>query len=288
MAKNNYLVAACWFILHVLFSSSNDCLATMLGQNLPSFEIVFLRFLFGIITLLPFLMKGGIESFKTSRIEIHILRGALLFSGIAIWVICLSEVKMVMITIMGFSIPIFFIILAYFLLNEKIGLRRLLVAIIGFIGIIIVLDPTGLDFKPISFLLLIAVIAFALLDIINKKFVSKESFINMIFYSSLFTCMFAAIPTFYQGFVMPNAKQILLCAALGAGANLLLYALLKSFALAEASSLAPLRYLELLFTSSLGYIFFGQIPHQSIYIGAFIIISCNLLLIYFEKSQKIA
>jgi S-adenosylmethionine uptake transporter len=286
MSSKVYIIAPLWFLLHVLMSSFNDCLAISLGATLPAFEIVFFRFFFSMLVLLPFMFEQGKGAFKTEHIPVHMARGALLFGGIAIWVMCLGQVPMVMVTIMGFTIPIFFIILASFLLKEEIGQRRLLITIVGFLGVLLVVSPTSSDFKPISLLLLPAVIFFALLDVINKKFISKESTINMLFYSSLFTCLFSLIPAVYKGFIMPSLMDLSLCLALGSGANLILYALLKSFSLADASSLAPLRYVELIFSSIFGYLFFNQIPGKSLYLGAFIIISCNLLLIYLENSKK--
>jgi len=71
---------------------------------------------------------------------------------------------------------------------------------------------------------------FASLDVLNKIFIGKESFWAMIFYTALFTTVIAAVPA-AMAWVTPTGAQLGLLAILGAGANLLLYCLLKSFSL---------------------------------------------------------
>jgi S-adenosylmethionine uptake transporter len=286
MIKPNYLTAALWFLSHVLISSINDTIAIYLGCNLSSFEITTLRFFFGTITLCLVMIPKGLSCFKTSNVKIHFIRSVLLFAGISIWISCLNDVPLVLVTLMSFTIPIFFIILAYFLLKEKIGISRLIITVLGFIGIIVAINPFSENFQNISLLLIIAVICFALLDVVNKKYVSSESTLNMMFYSALFTLLLSLAPTFFYGFIWPSNKEIILCFFLGAGANLILYTLLKAFALADATSLSPLRYTELLISALIAYFLFGQIPEHSIYIASLIIVPCNFMLIYYETKKE--
>jgi S-adenosylmethionine uptake transporter len=286
LRKNiNYFKALSWFLFSLLVSSCNDIIAKKLGQNISGFEIVTLRFFFSTVILLPFMFYAGRAGFKTKHLGVHAARGFILFAAIAIWCICLKSVPVVMVTLLSFSIPLFFIILAYFFLNEKIGPQRLAITIIGFVGILIVINPTQMNFNPITLTLVIAVILFAGLDVLNKKYISQESTVNMLFYSSLFTTLFSLAPTIYAGWVSPNLHDLILCIILGAGANLILYALLKAFTLADATALSPLRYSELIFSAGLGYLFFNELPNNSIYLGAAIIIPCNLYLIYSESKS---
>jgi S-adenosylmethionine uptake transporter len=281
--NQQYLKGAFWFISHVLISSINDSISVFLGSGLPSFEIVTLRFIFSALTLFVVMLPRGITAFKTDHIVLHFFRGLLLFIGIAIWVICLNKVPLVMVTLMSFTIPIFFVILAYFFLKEKIGIKNILITLAGFVGILIALNPSQDSFHPISLLLIGAVICFALLDILNKKYISQETTTNMLFYSALFTLLFSLIPTIMQGWVWPNQREIILCFILGAGANLILYTILKAFSLADATSLSPLRYCELIFSAIIAYFLFDQVPSTTLYIAAAIIIPCNILLLRGNK-----
>lgn len=281
--NNRYPFAAFLFFAHIIIGVINDAISKKLGSNIPSYEIVFLRFAFSALSLLPILLLN--KSYKTKHLSLHITRGLLLFSGITIWCICLQHVPMITTSLIGFTIPIFFLILAYFFLDEKIG-KRWIISVIGFVGVIVALDVHNINFNPKSLLLIIGALSFAGLDIINKKYISKESTINMLFYSSFFTAIFSFGAVLYYGWVSPSLEQIILCMVLGIGANLLLWALLKSFSYADASALLPLRYSELIIAALFGYLFFEELPTKSIYWGALIIIPCNIFLIYIENKKN--
>ena len=90
-----YLLGVTWFILSLLSSVVNDTISKCLGLHLQSFEIIFFRFLFSTITLIPFIFYYGIGVCKTSRISIQITRGALLFCGMTLWTYGLTFHKMV-------------------------------------------------------------------------------------------------------------------------------------------------------------------------------------------------
>jgi S-adenosylmethionine uptake transporter len=120
---------------------------------------------------------------------------------------------------------------------------------------------------------------FATLDVINKKFVTNESTISMLFYSNIFTMLLSAVPAIYV-WVPIDWYDIGVFVILGVVANLILYCLLKGFALVDASALAPYRYVELLFSVSLGYIFFREVPDSHIVYGAAVIILATLLVLY--------
>lgn len=276
--KNKSLQGVLWFILSLLISSINDVITKYLGSNLPEYEIVFLRFVFSTLTLLPFMLKD-VNSFKTSRIFIHIIRGALLFGGILFWCIGLNAVKVTMATVINFTIPIFTLVLATIFLQEKLTLCRVISTVLGFIGILVVINPISMEFSYVSIMLIVGALMFASLDVLNKKFVNTESILSMIFYSSFFTMIFSFIPS-VKVWVTPSLQDLMLFILLGVGANMILYCLLKSFSVVEASSVAPYRYVELIFSAGLGYLVFYELPNYSTLIGAVIIVAATLFLAY--------
>ena len=267
-----------WFILSLLISVTNDVIMKFLGSNISVYEVVFLRFFFGTIVFIPFMFTNK-KSFKTSRIFLHISRGGILFLGIAAWCFGLTSGKLAVATTINFTIPIFVLLLAARFLNEKFTITKVLVTIIGFIGIVIIVNPTSVDFNALSLMLVISAFLFASLDVINKKFVSVESMISMLFYSNLFAMLFSAAPGIYY-WTMPDKKTLLLLFILGGGANLILYCLLKSFSYIEVSIVSSYRYLELLFSITLGYVFFKEKFDTANWIGASIIILSTLLMSY--------
>ena len=273
-----YFIGISWFILSLLISSVNDIIGKYISTNISPLETTFFRFLFGTISLIPFIFYSGLRSIKTSRPLLHFIRGLFLAIAIFLWIKGLSTSQVTTATIISFTIPIFILILAPIFLGEKVSIKLWVVTIIGLIGIIITLNPSKLSFNTNSFLFVIATVLFASLDIINKKYIIKESMLSMLFYSSLVTTILAFFPIFMNRAIWqtPRASDLLYLMVLGVGSNAILYCLLKAFHLVKASSVAPFRYLELLFSLGLGYVVFNDLPNYTAYIGASLIIPCSL------------
>jgi len=280
----SYFVGVSWFILSLFSSSINDVISKYAGMRLHSYEITFFRFMFGTMTLLPFVLYYGTATLKTSRPMVHFFRGFLLFLGIAGWTYGLTLAPVTTATVVSFMVPIFVLILGVFFLSENIIWQRWVVTIVAFSGLIITLSPNSENFNPEVLIFVASAMAFAILDIINKKFVIKESMISMLFYSAIVTALLA-LPFALQYWLAPTMEEIALLFILGASANLILFFLLKAFAVADATALAPYRYFELIVSAIIAYIVFNEIPTEETLWGALIIIPSTLFIIYSEKKE---
>lgn len=279
-----YFIGVLWFILSLVSSSINDIISKYAGVRLHAYEITFFRFLFGTITLIPFILFYGVDTLKTSRPFIHIMRGGLLFFGIAGWTYGLTFSAVTTVTVVSFTIPIFVLVMGIFFLSERIIWQRWAMTIVVFSGLLVTLDVTANNFNPEVLILVVAALAFAILDIINKRFVIKETVISMLFYSALITALLA-LPFAINHWVTPSTHELLLLFILGGSANLILFFILRAFACTDATALAPYRYLELLLSAVLAYIVFDELPEKATIYGAFIIIPSTLFIIYSEKKE---
>jgi S-adenosylmethionine uptake transporter len=226
MINRNYLVGIGFFILSLMSSLGNDIIQKYLGYRLHSFEITFFRNLIAAISLLPFIFYYGKESLKTNHIYVQSFRGLLLFLGISSWIFGLSIVKISAATVFGSTVPLFTLVLAIFFLPEKVIWQRWVATILGFIGMYIVMNPHKADFNPGILIFIFSAICFASLDVINKRFVARESMIGMLFYSAFFTSLIAAIPA-YVKWTTPNLYELSLLFILGISGNLILYFIFK-------------------------------------------------------------
>ncbi len=280
---SNYFKGILFFILSLLVSALNDVAGKYLSSNLPFVEVVFLRFLIGAMVLIPIILfYEGLSGFKTSRIKLHMTRGLVLFVAISIWYYGLTVVPMVSATLITFTIPVFVLILAGFFLHERITFSLVIVTAVCFIGSILALGVSEVDFDYSALILLMSALMFALLDIINKKYISKESIYVMLFYSALFTAVFSAPPSI-STWVLPSAHDSAILFLLGVGGNAILYFILKAFQYVPASSVAPYRYLELIFSGMLGVAIFNEIPSMSIILGSLIIIPATLYITFAKR-----
>ncbi|ABV84419.1 S-adenosylmethionine transporter [Rickettsia massiliae MTU5] len=281
-ALKTYLTGIGWFLLSLVSSSANDVMSKYLGTRLHSFEVAFFRFFFSSIVLLPFVVYYGKNTLKTSRPFVHILRGLLLFFGMTSWTYGLTIAPVTTATVVSFSIPLFTLILAVFFLNENIIWPRWVVTVVGFIGLVVTLKPHAEDFNPEILYFVLAAISFAMLDIINKKFVIKESMISMLFYSAIVTAI-VSLPVASQYWLTPSSFELALLFVLGSSGSLILFFLLKAFSMVDATATAPYRYLELVISAIAAYFIFNEFPDKSTLHGAVIIIPTTLFIIYSEK-----
>lgn len=281
-ALKTYSIGIGWFLLSLVSSSANDVMSKYLGTRLYSFEVAFFRFFFSTIVLLPFIAYYGKNTLKTSRPFVHILRGLLLFFGMTSWTYGLSIAPVTTATVISFSIPLFTLILAVFFLNENIIWQRWVVTIVGFVGLVITLKPHAEDFNPEMLYFVLAAISFAMLDIINKKFVIKESMTSMLFYSAIVTTV-VSVPAAASYWLTPTIFELALLLILGSSGSLILFFLLKAFSMVDATATAPYRYLELVISAIAAYVIFNELPEGSTLYGAIIIIPATLFIIYSEK-----
>ncbi|QTP62978.1 DMT family transporter [Wolbachia endosymbiont of Ceratosolen solmsi] len=277
-----YLLGVIWFILSLFSSVANDTISKYLSLHLQSFEVIFFRFLFSTITLVPFMLYYGREAFKTSQISIQITRVVLLFVGITLWTYGLAIFPIVTATIISFSIPLFVILLAIPLLNENIIWQRWSVTVIGFVGIAITTKAYSEDFNPKIFIFIVSTLIFAILDILNKKLAIKESVISMLFYSALTTTIFSTVPLLFY-WHLPSLLELVLLLILGINSNLILFFILKAFTLADATALAPYRYIELIISAIVTYVMFNELPDKSALYGILILIPSTLFIVYSES-----
>lgn len=274
-----------WFTLSVIVSNLNDVLGKFLGQNLPTIEVTFLRYLLGIVVLIPVIAYFGKKCLFTTRPWMHVIRGALLVGAMAFWFSGLKHVPITLGTIISFAIPLFTLPMAYFFLKEHVGWQRWLGTLVGFAGVLIVIEPSKLSVNPMVLFMLLSAVIFATLDIINKRFVIEETHISMLLYPGIIAALIAAIPAI-RVWQSPSLFQWALLLGLGCGSNLILYCILRAFALSDASFLAPFRYTELIFSACFGYFLFREVPTLATVLGGMVIVGSTFYIAYNEAHAE--
>ncbi|MDR2807072.1 MAG: DMT family transporter [Puniceicoccales bacterium] len=296
----NYFRGIMWFMASLCICESNDVITKYLEHNLSPLQVVFGRFFFSTLLLLPFMIHST-GNFRTRHWKMNFMRGLILFLGMFIWCYGLDASQLNIACLINFTTPMFTLLLAALILKEKIGKTRIVATIAGFLGVAVVLNPWTTSFPILTAsLFLLSAIFFAVLDIFNKILVSKETPITSLFYTGLFTMIFASIPLMIPYFLkhdrylvalndlgreiaLIGIKDIFLLTALGLGANLLMFCILKSFSYIDVSATAPFRYVELILASVLGYLFFGETIAASTILGAMIIVPSVIYLVRFES-----
>lgn len=278
MYQNTYLQSLFWLLLSILSSCLNDLVTKYLITGLTVCQICFFRFTFGSLVLVPIMYHRG--SFKTQRPLLHLFRGLFLSIAMGLYAYSLTQMTMSSATVIGFTNPIFVLILARIFLKEEVAPPIWMATVLTCIGMALILRPTMYNSAALSCIL--ATVVFASLDIINKKYIACEPILSMLFFSNLVAscCM---LPVAYYYWKTPTLFELCFSSILGIGSNLILYFLLKALKQSDVASLAPMKYTEWVLSILLGYLFFQEWPTFSTCLGAGIIISCTCFIVYYQN-----
>jgi S-adenosylmethionine uptake transporter len=283
--SKGYAQGVFWAVMISLVSVSNDVLMRFLGERLHVVEIVFFRFLFSMITVLPLMASRGSALFKTAQPGMHVLRAILGVGAIGACCYSVNVMPLSENTTIMFAEPLFFLPLAVIMLREKVDASRWLATMIGLVGLMIILRPGTDAFRLVAMVPVTAAILFAFLNIMAKKMVSDEHSLTMLFYFGLGTTAVAAVPLFFI-WETPTLSELLLLVMLGIGANLIQVCLFRAFSATDASALAPFRYVEFIFSALFGFVLFSQIPTIWTFGGAALIIVSTFYITIVETQKE--
>jgi drug/metabolite transporter (DMT)-like permease len=272
----------------VLFAGMTLCIK-FLGRDIPSGQTIFAR---GLISMLVVAMiawqSNQLHLLKTANWRSHALRS---LSGTASMFCLFAAVTMIPLadlTAISFTAPMFLTVLAMVFLGERIHRFRWTALGLGFLGVLIMIGP-HLTFSGASSLGALTALGAALFSAIAMTFLRSmsagEHALTITFYFSLTFTACAAL-TALQGWPTPTAAQWLLIVFAGlfgvSGQLLMTY----SYRHAEASTIAPLDYSNMIMAVILGYVFFDEIPALSVWIGAPLVVGAGLIILWREYYLK--
>jgi drug/metabolite transporter (DMT)-like permease len=272
----------------VLFSGMTLCVK-LLGEETPSGQIIFVRGVISVAVLALIAWRTGrLELLKTGNWRGHAVRSlsgtvSMFFLFAAVTMIPLADV-----TAITYTSPMFLTVLAMLFLGEKIHRYRWTALILGFVGVLIMIGP-NLTFgaqSSLGSLSALGAALFAAFAMTSLRAMSgAEHAITITFYFSI-TFMICAALTAVSGWPVPTGTQTLLIVLAGLfgvfGQLLMTY----SYRYAEASTIAPLEYTSMIMAITLGYLFFGEVPKASVWIGAPLVIAAGSLVLWREHSLK--
>eukprot|EP01035_Chromulina_nebulosa_P020443 gene20443-26526_t len=275
-----------WTLMITFVSVAGDVLMKTLGERLHVTEISFFRFFFSLLSVLPIIfLKSGVALFKTEQIGLHIWRG--LIGSIALGLCCYSVNIMHMSenTTIMFAQPLFFLPLAYFFLKERVDASRWIATLVGFAGIIIIMQPGSNTFRIEAFVPMTAAFCFAIISMLAKKMIKDEPTLTLLFYFGLVTSIIA-FPVMLPFWQTPLLGELLLLLMLGVCGNLIQVCIFRAFSSADASSLTPIFYTEIGISTLFGFLFFGQIPTIYVALGAALIIGSTFAISVIETQKE--
>ena len=236
------------------------------GDNLPLFEVVFFRSFFALIPLFLVIFYFNLKITSINNYKLHFFRGLVGIVAMSLFFISLRYVPLIEMQTISYSSVFFISILSIFFLGEKIGYRRVIAIIVGFIGVVIILKPDVNLFSNYSVLPLLASIFLSMAVIILKKILLTNNNILSVWTFTLFATLFSLF-FFNEDWIWPNNFDLVLLIASGILGFVAQLCLSKSFQLADASVLAPLDFTSVIWAFLIGYIVFGEFLSREVLLG---------------------
>ena len=264
-----------------------DASAKWLSGHINVLMVVWARYAIHFVVSLAVFNPWSVPGLlRTRRPWLQLGRSALLFSTTALNFAALQVLQLDQTVSIMFSTPFFVALMAGPLLGEWVGARRWIAILVGFAGILLVVQPWSGGIHPAAFLSLAAAATYALYSITTRMLVPYDSSPTTLFYSALVGTIAASLPL---PFVWQTPTEPLVYGGmlfLGAIAGAGHFVLILAHARAPAATLAPFIYTQIIAMVALGWLLFGQVPSLWTLAGAAVVIGSGIYLILIERRTR--
>jgi len=258
----------------------------------PTGQLIFVRGVISAVVLAVIAWRTeGLQILRTDKLRTHAIRSLSGTASMFCWFTALTLIPLADFTVISFTAPMFLTVLAMVILGERIHAYRWTALGVGFVGVLIMVGPhLTLGGSSVGVAVAFGAAVFSALAMVALRSMSGsggEHPLAITFYFSLTTVAVSAV-TVIGGWPMPTGEQwalIVLAATLGVFGQLLMT---MSYRYSEASTLAPLDYINLLFAVTLGYYLFAEVPHWTIFVGAPLVIAAGLIILWREYQRYAA
>jgi len=259
----------------------------LLTARYPVIEITWARFTGHLIVMLfVFLPQYGRRLIATRRPLVQLARSLLMLVSNGVFVMAIGKVPLATASAIGFTSPLIVTALSVPLLREQVGWRRWSAVVVGFAGALLIIRPGHALADPAVLLLLFSSGAYALYQIATRWVMAHDSPATGIIFAALIGSLGTSLVLPFV-FVMPRSLfDLALFLSLGCLGGLGHFLVIKAFQAAPASVIAPLGYIELIGTATLGYLIFANFPDALTWVGALIIIASGLYIAMRERRRK--
>ncbi len=222
-------------------------------------------------------LRCGWRILPAERLAAHALRTALLVASMTLYFLAIAHIPLATAISAFFIGPIVAVVLSVLVLKERLTRWKVLSLVLGFLGALVILRPGG----TIEFGLVLAFgsgLCFSLYMIATRYAAMGSDPVRTL----AFQCLFGAlllVPQAAWSWQTPAAGDLVFFLGLGAFSTLSHLLSIAAFRLADASTLAPLVYLELLGAAAIGYVAFDEIPGPATLLGAALIVGGGLVLL---------
>jgi len=279
------LVGIFWMLVTGFLFICVTALVKYMGPRLPAAEAAFLRYAMGLVFLIPVL--GALRDARLSvrHWSLFGLRGFCHALGVILWFYAMTRVPIAEVTALNYLAPIYVTIGAALFLGEKLAARRIIAVCLGVAGAMIILRP---GFKEISSghtAMLLAAVVFAGSYLSAKVLADEVKPAVVVAMLSIFVTLGLA-PFALPVWIMPNTQELVILALVACFATAGHYTMTLAFAAAPVTVTQPVTFLQLLWATLLGAVFFDEALDFWVVLGGLTILSSVTFITWREAVLK--
>ncbi|MCP5366607.1 MAG: DMT family transporter [Hyphomicrobiales bacterium] len=279
------LRGALWILLSTLLFSVMAAAVKYAGQRLPSVEIVTFRALAQIVILGPLVLRGGFDGVRTKRPGLHLLRAVMAVGAINFTFYALTHMPLADATAISFSRSLFLTLMAIVFLGETVGRHRWTALAVGFVGVVMILRPGLAGFEPAALVALAAAALVAGLAITVRVLSRTEPNVLIMIFPATMTLLVTA-PMAAAVWLTPTLEEVAVLVVMGVVGVAAQGALVQAFRVGEASALAPIGFVRLVFAVIMGVVLFAEVPDLITVAGSLVIVAGTLYTMHRENLKK--
>ena len=272
------LLAACGFSIMVL-------MVKVVGERLHVTQILLVRQIVMILIVLPKVLDHFPGCLKTERLDLQMIRVVFALTAMLCGFHAVIQMPLADAVAIGFAKSFFITIFAIIFLKEVVGVRRWAAVLIGFVGVLVMMRPGTNGFDPNSIFALIGAAGAGLVMVIIRKLSETDKPITTLSYQAFLVALCVMVPGILY-WEWPTQLEWGLLVAIGIvsyGAQMLnIYA----YTWGEASVLASLDYVRLLYATFFGWLVYDTLPGPYTWIGSLVIIAASIYTVQRERKNK--
>jgi drug/metabolite transporter (DMT)-like permease len=275
------MLAAC-----VMFSLS-DTTAKYVTEGVPAVELATIRYaVFVAMASVP-LLRHPRRSVRSRRPGLQILRGIGVVGSAVAFILSLGALPIAEATAINFITPLMITVLAIPILGETVRLQGWVAVVVGFIGMLVVVRPGVGGLHPAALYVVLSSLCWCVAMLVTRRLVNVDrSSVTLLWTACTgFVLLLCAVPFFLAPL---SLRQAGLCLLVGVVASTGQWLAVLAYRHARATVLAPLTYSQLIWSSVLGYLVFGNIPDRWMLVGAVIIAASGIYVVHLERVRVAA
>jgi len=258
-------------VSNVLFVTVGVCVR-YLSDTINVFQILLFRQMVFLTVLIPAIYKNIDVLLKPRMIKLHTLRVGAAFLALLLGYVTVSNMPLAEATALGFTKVLFVAMISAIFLKESVGKSRQLTLIVGFVGVMLVVQPS---IEKMTFIYtltgLIASLAAAVAVFCVRKISRKEPTINLLVYQAFFVGLLALFPSLFY-WQRPSPFELTLLILIGGISSVAQWFGVTAYKFGEANVVSNVEYTKMMYSLLLGYCFFSEIPDLISITGAAVIV----------------